>query len=458
MRSARPVAVWLSLFIGLFGSRTGANAWWNDKWAFRKEITFDLTPAGADIPGAPADVPVLVRLSLAQLRLLRRHQARSAPTCASSRATTRRRSNPTSNATTRRRRSRSCGCACRGSPVARTPTRSSCTTATRKCRAPRRSAGTYDKNQSLVYHFGAPASSPQDSTAYKAEPTSFTAEVNAASLIGAGARSSPARTTSRSPRTAPLRLVPAQGMTISAWVRIDAAQQNAYIAALEDNGKSLVLGLDGTTIFARWSGTPAGPAVVAQSGVQMTTGEWHHLALRVGDGQMTLLVDGAEAGQAAVDAHRSRRHADHRQLRAERQRLHRRAGRARSLERRAQDRMDQGRRAQPGHGRAARRVRRRRAEGQRRRRVLLHHHPAQRDRRRLGDHRHPDRDVRRLGHGDGRQGAVPESRRARQLEVPRRVPSRCATTPPRSRSAKAARTTTKATRSRARAARRSSPR
>ncbi len=60
-----------------------------------------------------------------------------------------------------------------------------------------------------------------------------------------------------------------------------------------------MLGLDGTSIFARWS-SGSGPAVVAQSGVQMPTGEWHHLALRVGDGQMTILVDGAEAGQAAV--------------------------------------------------------------------------------------------------------------------------------------------------------------
>ena len=42
-----------------------ARAWWNDEWAFRKELTFNLTPAGADIPQNVDDVPVLVRLSLA---------------------------------------------------------------------------------------------------------------------------------------------------------------------------------------------------------------------------------------------------------------------------------------------------------------------------------------------------------------------------------------------------------
>ncbi len=43
---------------------TQARAWWNDDWAYRKEIAFDLTPAGADIAGPITDVPVLVRLSL----------------------------------------------------------------------------------------------------------------------------------------------------------------------------------------------------------------------------------------------------------------------------------------------------------------------------------------------------------------------------------------------------------
>ena len=52
-----------------------AQAWWNDDWKFRKEITFDLSAAGANISwnpdrraGAGAPVP-------RQLRLLRRHQA-----------------------------------------------------------------------------------------------------------------------------------------------------------------------------------------------------------------------------------------------------------------------------------------------------------------------------------------------------------------------------------------------
>src|SRR5277367_5618141 len=42
-----------------------AASWWNNDWKFRKEIGFDLSSTGADITATPQDVPVLVRLSLA---------------------------------------------------------------------------------------------------------------------------------------------------------------------------------------------------------------------------------------------------------------------------------------------------------------------------------------------------------------------------------------------------------
>ena len=62
----RRLRIPLLLVLSLFGASWAPNAlaWWNGDWSFRKEIDFDLTPTGADIPGAPADVPVLIRLSL----------------------------------------------------------------------------------------------------------------------------------------------------------------------------------------------------------------------------------------------------------------------------------------------------------------------------------------------------------------------------------------------------------
>jgi biopolymer transport protein ExbB len=297
MRSGRPTALVLSLLIGLLGFVQTANAWWNDKWAFRKEITLDLSPAGADVPGAPTDTPVLIRLSLANFGYFNDTKpdgsdlhfvAADDKTPLESHVE---RYDPQSQI---------------AFVWVRVP-RLTGGVATNKlflyygnsaAQAGAAASGTYDKSQALVYHFGPAAGSPQDSTANKTEPSAFTAEVNPASLIGTGAKFSGAQSISI-PATGALRLLPAQGLTLSAWVRIDAAQHNAYIAALEEANKSLILGIDGTTIFARWSGGE-GPAVVVQSGVAMTTGEWHLLALRAGNGKMTILVDGAEAGEANV--------------------------------------------------------------------------------------------------------------------------------------------------------------
>ena len=44
-----------------------AASWWSGDWKFRKEVGFDLSPAGADVAGSPQDIPILVRLSLANL-------------------------------------------------------------------------------------------------------------------------------------------------------------------------------------------------------------------------------------------------------------------------------------------------------------------------------------------------------------------------------------------------------
>src|ERR1700732_1832651 len=42
-----------------------AASWWNNDWKYRKEIGLDLSAGGADVAGAPLEVPVLIRLSLA---------------------------------------------------------------------------------------------------------------------------------------------------------------------------------------------------------------------------------------------------------------------------------------------------------------------------------------------------------------------------------------------------------
>ena len=272
-----------------------ARAWWDDSWDYRKEIDFDLTVKGADIPGAASDVPVLIRLSLGNFQYFNDAKPDgsdfrfiSADDKTPLKYHIERFDAQTQIALVWVRVPRLAGGAATDKIFLYY--------GNKNATAASDPAGTYDTNQALVYHFGPAKGTPQDSTAYKSEPTTFDAEVNQASLIGAGAKFSGAQTISV-PATGAVHLAAGKGFTVSAWVKFEGAESDAYIAQLADQGKEIVLGINGTQAFARYNG-----ATVTQNG-QLTTGEWHHLALTIGDGHLSLMVDGADVlGRADAQA------------------------------------------------------------------------------------------------------------------------------------------------------------
>lgn len=291
------------LVLGLFvlGGTWGQNAfaWWNGDWAFRKEISFDLSPAGADIPGGASDVPVLIRLSLANFQYFNdaKPDGSDFVFIAADDKTPLKHHIERFDAQSQIafvwvRMPRLTG----GVATDKIFLYYGNKKATSGADAP----GTYDTNQALVYHFGAAAGAAQDSTGYKSEPSKFEAEVTPASLIGAGAKFAGSKVISI-PATGAVHLGAGKGLTVSTWVRIEAAQSDAYVAQLADSGRELVLGINGSQAYVRYSGSGAPTATVQQS-TPLTTGEWHHLALRVGDGQLALFVDGVDAGHANFTA------------------------------------------------------------------------------------------------------------------------------------------------------------
>jgi biopolymer transport protein ExbB len=280
------------------GLSPDARAWWNGDWAYRKEIDFDLTPKGADIPGAPTDVPVLIRLSLANFQYFNDAKPDGSDfrfLAADDKTPLKfhiERFDPQDQiALVWVRVPQLTGGANTDKVFLYYGNKNAASAAD--------PAGTYDTSQVLDYHFGAAKGAPQDSTGAKSEPTAFDAEVVPASLIGAGVKFSGAQTISI-PANGAVHLAPGKGFTLSAWVRIEAPQNNAYLAQLADQGRELVLGMTGTQAFARYNGGGA-PIAITQTG-QLPSGEWHHLAVRLGDGRLTLLVDGSDVGHADADA------------------------------------------------------------------------------------------------------------------------------------------------------------
>ena len=270
-------------------------SWWNNDWKYRKEIGFDMTPAGADIAGTPQDVPVLVRLSLANFsyfndtkpdgsdfRLvagddktpLKFHFEKYDPQNQMALLWVR---VPQITGGSKTDKIYAYYGNPDAAPAADVP-------------------GTYDASQALVLSFSEASGPPMDSTAYKNNPSASTAVLSPAGLIGGDAKFS-GKESITVPATASLRLLPNQGFTASAWLRLEQAQQ-AVVFALTDQGKSLELAVDGSRMVAR-AALDGAPVTVSQSS-DLTLSQWHHVALTAGNGKLTLFVDGIAAGSAPV--------------------------------------------------------------------------------------------------------------------------------------------------------------
>jgi biopolymer transport protein ExbB len=274
-----------------------AASWWNGEWQYRKEIGFDLSPTGADVAGTAQNVPVLVRLSLANFSYF----GDTKPDGSDFRVVADDDKTPLKFHFERYDPQNQMAFLWIGVPKLTGGAKTDkiyVYYGNNGAAAASDVAGTFDVNQALVLEFNQTSGLPLDATAYKNNPSASSAELDAASLIGGGAKFAGGQSITV-PTSASLRLLPNQGLTASAWVKIDGAQKLADVMSLSDQGRELTLGVDGTHAFARYVGGGA-PVTVTQSSGQVPSGEWHHLALTAASGQLTLYVDGIAVGQAAV--------------------------------------------------------------------------------------------------------------------------------------------------------------
>ena len=157
-------------------------------------------------------------------------------------------------------------------------------------------AAIYDKQYAAAYHFAA-ASLGQDQTANGQHAASVSAQPNPASIIGEGARFD-GRGAVHIAASPALAMDPAHGWTWTAWGRIESPQSDAYLMQAQDGGHSVVLAINGTAVEARY--TADGRTVKAVSSVPLSTGAWHHVAVTLGSADLSIYMDGAATGSAAI--------------------------------------------------------------------------------------------------------------------------------------------------------------
>ena len=285
------------LFAGLLLSLPAlAQAWWNDDWSYRKHLTLDTTPTGADIKGALQDVPVLIRLHAGNFNyfLDLKQDGSDIRFIADDDKTPLKfhieKLDPINEI------------ALIWVKLPQVPAAAKSQSfwmyyGNAKAVKAEDAAGTYDVKQALVYHFANKDGAPRDQTSYGNNPSEDTAQYNPSALIGGGVHFGGTQHLTI-PATPSLQLTPANGWTFSAWVKIDVPQKDAYLLYREEGERSLVMGIDGTDVYARLGQGSQG--IRTPAGVSITPGAWHQLAMTVGQSGLIIYIDGAEAASVPL--------------------------------------------------------------------------------------------------------------------------------------------------------------
>jgi biopolymer transport protein ExbB len=159
--------------------------------------------------------------------------------------------------------------------------------------------GSFDTPQLLALRLSETAGSPRDATAYGHHASQSDARLGVnGPLAGAAAFDGKARILI--PAAPSLRAPAKEGATLTAWVRIAEAAGAATVVSFGEGGRGLSLALQDGRPLARLA-VAAKPAEAAAAAA-LASGSWTHLAAVLGNGRLTLYVNGQEAAATAAAA------------------------------------------------------------------------------------------------------------------------------------------------------------
>lgn len=273
-----------------------ASAWWNEQWQYRKKISFDASPTGADLSETQTDVPVLVRLHLGnfefdkaeddlkdlrflaadEITVLKHHIERfdpledvafvwvNAPRIAASGVP-------------------SFIYMYYGNPNAAEA---------------QDKKGTYNVGYSAVYHFNEIETPPSDMTAYENDVIEYSGAQGLPSVIGTGFAFNGAGDFITLPAHPSLEFE--EAFTFSAWLKVEQPQNDAVLYVQESANKVFLIGIDGSELYVRTrklnvegEGDEAVVEDYDPDGIELGLGNWQHIAVTAARGRgATIYVNG----------------------------------------------------------------------------------------------------------------------------------------------------------------------
>lgn len=265
-----------------------AQAWWQPDWSYRKPVSVDTTPNGANIAEPLGRVPVLVRLHAGNFQFdgVQEKGADLRFVAADDKT-------PLSAQVEQFDPLLGMALVWVDVPAVAGGAKQDLWMYYGNAKAAPASGGgsPFDADYTAVYHFdGTSGSAPTDATAYH-NNTQGGVSIGegligqAAKLDGKGSIALPASES--------LKVGPGGAMTIGAWIRAEA-NANAALFVLRDVGSALIVGLANGIPYVRLGQQQA----TAQDAIGSQ--QWTHVVVTAGNGEIALVVNGKEVARLAA--------------------------------------------------------------------------------------------------------------------------------------------------------------
>lgn len=280
----------LLLFALVPGISTAGEGWWNEAWQYRKKISFDTTTTGADIAENLSDVPVLVRLHSGNFNFtnaredggdirfvavdditLLKHHIEKIDTL-------------DEIALVWVKVPRVAGNSDQGFIHMYYGNENAI--------GGQDAGGTFDVSQAVVFHLGEVEGPPRDATANGNHAAAFSSGQGLPGLIGNGISLNGAGDHIVVADAPSLDF--SAGFTFSAWLRINLSQADAWLFSRQSAAGSLVVGIDGTKVYAVVR-TGEGTETATDRSADLPVGSWHLLSVTGSPGnRLAIYLDGME--------------------------------------------------------------------------------------------------------------------------------------------------------------------
>jgi biopolymer transport protein ExbB len=273
-----------------------ASAWWNEQWQYRKKITFDTSPNGADISEGLINFTVLVRLHSGNFGFMEAKENGEDIRFVSADDQTLLKHHIENFDTIDEI----------GQFWVKVPQLAAGGQSfiwmyygNAEAAVADSPADSFDIGTAAVFHFTEFEGPPQDQSANQNHPAKFSGGQGLPGVIGNAIAFNGPGDRMILPATPILTFN--NGFTLSVWIRANVLQSDGHLFSRmrREAGQSLIVGIDGMSVYSAVQWTPE-EAVTARATAELTPDSWQHVAVTAApNSRLVIYLDGVESG--AVD-------------------------------------------------------------------------------------------------------------------------------------------------------------